>query len=127
MKDIINNENIFRSALIDTSAAEVQAEIERKKIADQAAYKEDELRAEQKKFAYQAADKADEARQAMLDEAEREANKLRMLHEEEQKEALIRYIGSSANIDPQDLMEYIDSLKQSEGMEESQISKGRTK
>ena len=127
MKDIINNENIFRSALIDTSAAEVQAEIERKKFADQAAYKEDELRAEQKKFAYQAADKADEARQAMLDEAEREANKLRMLHEEEQKEALIRYIGSSANIDPQDLMEYIDSLKQSEGMEESQISKGRTK
>ena len=46
MKDIINNENIFRSALIDTSAAEVQAEIERKKFADQAAYKEDELRAE---------------------------------------------------------------------------------
>ncbi len=50
MKDIINNENIFRSALIDTSAAEVQAEIERKKFADQAAYKEDELRAEQKKL-----------------------------------------------------------------------------
>ena len=59
--------------------------------------------------------------------ADRAAHKAEELHEEEQKEALIRYISSSAKIDPQDLMEYIDSLKQSEGAEESQISKGRTK
>ena len=69
----------------------------------------------------------DDAYQKMLDEAEREANKLRMLHEEERKKALIHYIGSSAKIDPQDLMKYIDLLEQSEGAEESQISKGRTK
>lgn len=78
-------------------------------MVDQAEYKRLQAQQERERYADRAARGAEE------------------LHEEEQKEALIRYIGSSAKIDPQDLMEYIDSLKQSEGMEESQISKGRTK
>ena len=45
MKDIINNEKIFRSALIDTSAAEAQARVDRQKMVEQAAYAEAELRA----------------------------------------------------------------------------------
>ena len=109
MSDLINNNLYKKDDLIDTSAAEVRAEIERKK------------------FAYQAADKADEAYQAMLDEAEREANKLRILHEEERKKALIYYKKSSSDIDLQGVMKYVDSLEQSEGAEESQISKGRTR
>ena len=63
----------------------------------------------------------------MLDEAERKANKLRILREEERKKALIYYKKSSPDIDLQDLMRYADSLEQSESVEESQISKGRTR
>ena len=71
--------------------------------------------------------KTDETYQAMLDEAEREANKLRIFHEEERKKALIYYKKSSPDIDLQGVMKYVDSLEQSEGAEESQISKGRTR
>ena len=47
MKDIINNEKIFKSELIDTSAAEAELRAERQKFADQAAYEEARRRQEQ--------------------------------------------------------------------------------
>ena len=69
MKDIINNEKIFKSELIDTSAAEAELRAERQKFADQAAYAEAELRAERQKFADQAAYEEARRRQEQYEQA----------------------------------------------------------
>ena len=125
-----DNPSLFeykQSELFDASAAEVQARIDRQKMVDQAEYKRLQAQQERERYAEQAEHQRLQAQQERERYADRAARGAKELHEEEQKEALIRYIGSSAKIDPQDLMEYIDSLKQSGGMEESQISKGRTK
>ena len=124
MSDLINNNLPIKDDLIDNllvigpssveramadDAAKTKAEIEREKFARQAAHKAEKLQQEREEFARQAAHKAE------------------VLHEEERKKALIHYMDSSSKIDLQDLMRYADSLEQSEGAEETKISKGRTR
>lgn len=58
--------------------------------------------------------------------AKQQAHK-RWQSQQDKDKALTHYIDSISKTDIQDLMEYVDSLKQSENAEESQISKGRTR
>ena len=142
MSDLINNNLPIKDDLIDNllvigpssveramadDAAKTKAEIERKEFARQAAYKAEKLQQEREEFARQAAHKAEKLQQEREEFARQAAHKAEVLHEEERKKALIHYMDSSSKIDLQDLMRYADSLEQSEGAEETKISKGRTR